>query len=147
MGQFRQLLLLSKKHGPYLARGPELLSRGGRRPGKDHQRAGKRVRVGPRQEESTINAASLDWPDVDSRRALLEWLLGSSLQEMGSQWTEWGRPRTMRQHVHWAHIPDSDEGKWLLEWPHVWRAPRLTLWSCLQSTSIAGTSSEMALTK
>ena len=85
MAKFRELLLLGKKHCHDLAPGPTILSKDGRRPGKDHQPARKRVRVGPREEEGAINEANLDWPDVDLKRILLERLLGSSLQELGSQ--------------------------------------------------------------
>ena len=72
MGEFRQLLLLGKKHVHDLAPGPTVLSKDGRRPGKDHQCARKRVRVGTGEEESAIEETNLDGPDVDLKRILLE---------------------------------------------------------------------------
>ncbi|KAL9988375.1 hypothetical protein ACROYT_G002812 [Oculina patagonica] len=65
-------VLLGKKLVHDLAPGPTVLSKAWRRPGKDHQCARKRVRPGTREEESAIEAANLDRPDVDRKRILLE---------------------------------------------------------------------------
>lgn len=61
MGKFRKLLLLRKQHVHDFVPGPKLLSKDGRRPGKDHQCAGKRVCPGTREEESAIMWMGLMW--------------------------------------------------------------------------------------
>ena len=65
MEALRRLLVSCEWHIHDLAPGPTVLSKDGRRPGKDHQCAGKRVRSGPREEVCTNKETSVDRPDVD----------------------------------------------------------------------------------
>lgn len=68
-----------------------------------------------RERESTNKEVNVDRPDVDRKRLLLEWLLSSSLQGLGSKWTEWEVPGTLKPRVDWAYFLYAIQSKRLLE--------------------------------
>lgn len=68
-----------------------------------------------RERENTNKEVNVDRPDVDRKRLLLEWLLSSSLQGLGSKWTEWEVPGTLKPRVDWAYFLYAIQSKQLLE--------------------------------
>ena len=132
--EVRKLLLLCEQRTPDLAPGQSALQNYGGRPGKDYQRTGKWVCSGPREGQSISKQTSVDRSDVYCWRLLLEWLLSSSLQGVGSKWTQWKIPGTLRHHVDWAYNPFAEQSKRLLEWQDLWGALFIPCWPGVQKT-------------
>ena len=144
MGAFWWLLLLCHSRRKDLACSADWLLKQQCRPCENHQSAGKWFRPSTSEERRPSCGTGLDRTLVacKRRKLLVEWSLCTSLQELGTTWTERERQWTMRHDVYWeSYRSASRNGVWLLEWPEVFRrrgVPQLEMWLCLQEIALDG---------